>query len=136
MPARAASIWPRTPIGPSVPPEARYLDGDEEEITMPKLVRLYITHCAIGFAIAAAFVAGLVAFDVAGLRHLVLDTQSGWLAGAMLVFSNGVVFAGVQFGIAVMLMADRPEGPRGGRRRPIGHVPVPVPVVAGARKRR
>lgn len=29
---------------------------------MPKLIRLYIVHCAIGFGIAAAFVAGLLGF--------------------------------------------------------------------------
>jgi hypothetical protein len=103
---------------------------------MPKLVRLYIVHSAIGFAIAAAFVAGLVWLDVAGLRHLVLETPSGWLAGLMLFVANGIVFAGVQFAIAVMRMADPDDGPRGGGRRPVGLVPVRAPAVARARPRR
>lgn len=102
---------------------------------MPKLIRLYIRSVAIGFAIAAAFVAGLVAFDVAGLRHLVLETDMGWLAGLMMVVFNGIVFAGVQFGIAVMGMAETGAGPRGGRRAPVG-APVPVPVAQASRRAR
>lgn len=88
-------------------------------IGMPKLVRLYIINVAIGFAIAVAFVAGLVALDVAGLRHLVLHTEKGWLAALMMVGANGVVFAGVQFGIAVMRLAQDGDGPRGGLRVPL-----------------
>ena len=37
---------------------------------MPKLIRLYITNVAIGFGLAVIFVAMLVAFDIANLRHL------------------------------------------------------------------
>lgn len=106
---------------------------------MPKLIRLYITSVAIGFVVALIFVIGFVALDVAGLRHLVMETQGGWLAFGMLVFFNGIVFAGVQFGIAIMRMAEPEEGPRGGMRAPVTHrdaALVPVPVVAGrARKR-
>ena len=84
---------------------------------MPRLVRLYIISVAIGFAIAAAFVAALVAMDVAGLRHLILETEKGWLAGVMMFVSNGIVFAGVQFAIRIMGMAEPGSGgPRGGRR--------------------
>ncbi|HSF65267.1 MAG TPA: hypothetical protein VLA78_12815 [Paracoccaceae bacterium] len=92
---------------------------------MPKLVRLYIVNVAIGFALAAVFTALLVVFDVAGLQRLILGSSMGLVAAAMLVIFNGVVFAGVQFAIAVMRMADRPEddGPAGGMR-----VPVPVRV--------
>ncbi len=102
---------------------------------MPKLIRLYIISVAIGFAIAVAFVAGLVAFDVAGLRHLVLETEMGWLAGLMMVMFNGIVFAGVQFGIAVMAMAEPGQGPRGGRRMPVGDL-VPVRVAQQSRRKR
>ena len=103
---------------------------------MPKLIRLYITSVAIGFSVALIFVIGFVAFDVAGLRHLVTETQGGWLAFGMLVFFNGIVFAGVQFGIAIMRMAEPEDGPRGGTRAPVTHhdgALVPVPVVAGRR---
>jgi hypothetical protein len=100
---------------------------------MPKLIRLYIVSVAIGFAISAAFAALLIGFDVARLGHLVLGTEGGWLAGLMLLMFNGVVFSGVQFGIAVMGMAERKEPPSGGLRRDA--VPVPVPVGAAGRRR-
>lgn len=93
---------------------------------MPRLVRLYIVNVAIGFAIAAGFIGALLALDVAGLRHLVLETQGGWLAGGLIFLGSGTLFAGVQFAWAVMAMAERDDRPRGGRRQP---VPVPVPVV-------
>lgn len=85
---------------------------------MPKLVRLYITHVAIGFALAVAFVVMLVWADIAGLRHLVLETEMGWLAAIMMVMFHGVVFGAVQFAIAVMRMAEDDSGPKGGRRAP------------------
>ncbi|EEW25415.1 hypothetical protein [Rhodobacter ferrooxidans] len=103
---------------------------------MPKLIRLYIVNVAIGFAVALAFVVGLVALDVAQLRHLVLETEMGWLAGLMMVMFNGVVFAGVQFAIAVMRMAEKPEAPTGGRRAPrVRPVPVRVEVTAAPRRK-
>ncbi|MCE6951702.1 hypothetical protein LAZ40_14530 [Cereibacter sphaeroides] len=105
---------------------------------MPQLVRLYIVNVLIGFGIAIAFVAALVALDVGGLWHLVLETDMGWLGGLMLVMFNGVVFAGVQFAIAVMRMADPEDGtPPGGRAkrplRPVRAELVPVLVQAPAR---
>jgi hypothetical protein len=101
---------------------------------VPDLVRLYIRQCVIGFAIAAAFVAALIGFDVAHLRHLVLASDIGLLAVALLVLFNGIVFAGVQFALAVMGMQDRPEPPEGGMRDPSDAVPVPVPVPARRRR--
>ncbi|WP_145111486.1 hypothetical protein [Cereibacter sediminicola] len=106
---------------------------------MPQLVRLYIVNVLIGFGISLAFVVALVAMDVAGLGHLVLHTDMGWLGGLMLVMFNGVVFAGVQFAIAVMRMADPEDGtPPGGRLRPIRAelVPIPIPVSRDHKKRR
>ena len=101
---------------------------------MPKLIRLYITHALIGFGVAAAFVVGLVWADVAGLRHLVLDTDKGWLAALMLFISLGSVFGGVQFGIAVMRMAEPEDRSGGGRGKAQGvAVPVAVPAVSRAR---
>lgn len=97
---------------------------------MPKLVRLYIVNVAIGFALAVVFVAGLVWLDVAHLRHLVLETPHGWLAGLMLVMFNGVVFAGAQFAIAVMRMAEPDDTPRGGRRMPAELRPIRVEAAA------
>jgi hypothetical protein len=106
------------------------------EAAMPKLVRLYITHVAIGFAISAAFLAVLLAFDVVGLRGLILGSSSGWLAGVMIFMFSGSIFAGVQFGIAVMRMAAPEEPPKGGLRQHAGLVPVPVAVTARPSHRR
>lgn len=84
---------------------------------MPELVRLYIRQVAIGFGIAAVFVALLLWFNVANLRHLVFASSDGLLALFLLFFFNGIVFAGVQFGIAVMRMAE-PENGGGGKTLP------------------
>lgn len=93
---------------------------------MPKLVRLYVVSVATGFALAAVFVALLLAFDVGGLRGLVRKSDQGLLAVGMLVFFNGIAFAGAQFAIAVMRLAEPADrGPRGPLR------PIPVPVAAG-----
>lgn len=103
---------------------------------MPKLIRLYIVSVAIGFSIALAFASALVWFDIANLRHLILDTEMGWLAFVMMVLSNGVVFSGVQFGIAVMGLAEKQDPPKGGRRGParIGSEPIRVEATAPVRR--
>ena len=98
---------------------------------MPKLVRLYIVNVAIGFGIAAAFVAGLVWLDVAGLQRLILQSPMGWVAALMMVMFNGVVFAGVQFAIAIMRMAEPEDTPPRGRRQPL----VPIRVEATVQRR-
>lgn len=96
---------------------------------MPELIRLYIRSVALGFAIAAVFVAGLIWLNVANLQHLVLNTQGGYLALFLLFFFNGLVFAGVQFGIAVMSLAER-EDTGGGHapRLPMADAFSPVPI--------
>ena len=96
---------------------------------MPKLIRLYIKNVLIGFGIAALFVAALIGFDVAGLRHLMLSSPAGWMAIAMMWFANGIVFAGVQFAMAVMALKEDDSGPRGGTRAPVTQMqPVPLRV--------
>lgn len=97
---------------------------------MPKLVRLYITHTAIGFVLSAIFVAMLVWFNVAGVGNLILGSDIGWVAAIMLVVMNGVVFAGAQFAIAVMRLAEDDDKPRGGLRQHL--TPIPVRVEARA----
>ena len=97
---------------------------------MPKLIRLYIVNVAIGFALAAVFVAMLLWFNIANLWHLVSHSDQGWLAVLILWVANGIVFAGVQFAIAVMRMKDDDDDePRGGhRQRVLKAQPVPIPV--------
>ena len=102
---------------------------------MPKLVRLYIQSVALGFAISAAFTGGLLWLDVAGLGHLVGSSNIGWIAVAMLVVFNGIVFSAVQFAFRVMGMAATQRSPTGGRgvREPV-LVPAVVPVAAKRRR--
>ena len=105
---------------------------------MPRLVRLYIRHVLIGFAISALFVAALLLLNVANLAHLVFTSDIGWMAAVMLFFANGIVFAGVQFAIVIMGMGENEdEGPSGGRRDALGLLPAraePVPVPVKARR--
>ena len=103
---------------------------------MPKLVRLYIQSVALGFAISAAFTGGLMWLDVGGIGHLVMGSDIGWVAAAMLVVFNGIVFSAVQFAFRIMSMAEPDQGPTGGRgaREPV-LVPVPVPVKQQNRRR-
>jgi hypothetical protein len=95
---------------------------------------LYVVNVLIGFALALAFVLLLLWFDIANLRHLILGSDQGWLAFGLLVLSNGIVFAGAQFAIAVMRMAEDGTGPRGGHRAPkVVLEPIPV-LVTGAER--
>lgn len=103
---------------------------------MPKLIRMYIINVAIGFAIAAAFVAMLLWFNIANLWHLVTHSDKGLLAVLLLWVSNGIIFAGVQFGIAVMRQKDDDDDePRGGHRQHVNlrrdHATIPVRVDQG-----
>lgn len=83
---------------------------------MPKLVRLYIRQVIIGYLLSAVFVGLLLSFNVANLWHLVTHTQGGWIALLMLWVFNGIVFAGVQFGISIMRMAREDDDPGRGKR--------------------
>lgn len=104
---------------------------------MPKLIRLYITQAAIGFALSAVFVVMLLWFDIANLWHLVTHSDMGFLAVVVLWVLNGIVFGSVQFAIAVMRMKDDDDDePRGGPRRPIRvdtsrMIPIRVAAKAG-----
>ncbi|PTV94602.1 hypothetical protein C8J27_107133 [Rhodobacter aestuarii] len=101
---------------------------------MPQLVRLYIRNVIFGAGLSAVFVGLLLGFNVANLRHLILSSDIGYIALALLFVFNAVVFSGVQFGIAVMSMAEKEDPPGGGKRDaiPLGMardmVAIPVPV--------
>ena len=102
---------------------------------MPRLVRLYIESVVLGFVISAGFTAGLLWLDVAGLGHLVSASDIGWIAVAMLVVFNGIVFAAVQFAVRVMGMAEADDGPKGGHGAMTpALVPVRVPVQSSIKR--
>ncbi len=100
---------------------------------MPDLIRLYIQQCLIGFALSAAFVAMLFTFNVMNLWHLVTHTEGGWLAAFLLFMFNGIVFSGVQFGIAIMRMKDDDDDDDDDRGMMIPADAVPVRVAANRR---
>lgn len=93
----------------------------------PDLIRLYIKSCLIGFGAAAVFVGMLLAFNIANLGHLILGSPQGIIAALVLWIANGIVFAGVQFGIVIMGMADDDDDDHGGKRDPV-LLAEPVPV--------
>ncbi len=98
---------------------------------MPILIRFYIKNCIIGFILAAAFTRAILWFNVGNLGHLISTSDIGLMAVIVFWVLNGIVFAGVQFAVAVMLMAE-PEGNDDGPRRGLG-VPVRVPAKANAK---
>jgi TRAP-type C4-dicarboxylate transport system permease small subunit len=101
---------------------------------MPALVRVYIQSVFVGFLIATAFTAGLIWLDVAGIGHLIQGSDIGWIAAAMLIIFNGIVFSAVQFAFRIMAVTTEDEGPKGGHGA--GElVPVPLQVKAKARAR-
>lgn len=104
---------------------------------MPVIFRFYIKHCLIGFALSAVFIAGLMWLNVANLWHLISTSDIGLMALVVFWMLNGIVFAGVQNGVAIMLMAEddtTDDGPKGGS--PIGVMPQPLPVEAEAGRSR
>lgn len=103
---------------------------------MPKLIRMYIANVAIGFGLSAAFLALMIWLNVAGLGRLILGSDMGLLAALMIFVFQGVVFAGVQFAIAVMRMAeDDDTPPRSGLRQHVTPVPVRVAQESGKTRR-
>ena len=101
---------------------------------MPKLIRFYTVNCILGFALAAVFTGGIMWFNVGNLWHLVSHSDIGLMAIVVFWVLNGIVFAGVQFGVAIMLMAE-PEDKDEGPRRGMG-IPVRIPATAAARSGR
>ena len=81
---------------------------------LPRIVRLVILNWMIGFGLAAVFTGMILAFDVAGIRHLVTSVDGGWLAAFVFFMLNGIVFAGAQTGIVVMMLDASDKGDRKG----------------------
>jgi hypothetical protein len=77
--------------------------------TMPRVFKLYIRSAIIGFAVAGVFVGLVIGFNVANLRHLILTSDIGVMATIAFWILNGIVFSGVQFGFAVMQMAEKSD---------------------------
>lgn len=78
------------------------------------LVRLFLVHTLIGYAIATLFVGGLIVFNIGGLTSLVVNQHAEPFI-VLLWFFSGLTFASVQMGAAIMSLADPPP-PGGGKR--------------------
>lgn len=74
---------------------------------MPRVYRLYLLSAANGFGVALAFVAMILLFNVANLRHLVLTSDIGVMAAVVFWVLNGIVFSGVQFAWALSQMVRK-----------------------------
>ncbi len=77
---------------------------------MPPLVRLFIRQGLFGLALGLVFAMLMVGFNVANLRHLVMNVEGGIMAFWLLAFFSGSVFGGAHIAITVMLMADKGDG--------------------------
>jgi hypothetical protein len=88
---------------------------------MPDHIAFILRHALIGFVLALVFVAMLLAFDVAGLWHLVTHTAEGPIAVVMLVVFFTITFGAVQIGYQIMMLGedDDDDDDHGGRRMPI-----------------
>ncbi|MEL6169306.1 MAG: hypothetical protein AAFR35_11480 [Pseudomonadota bacterium] len=98
---------------------------------MPAIFRFYVRHSIVGFAVAALFVAAIYATDMFGLWSMVRKSPDAVLVTLIFWVLNGLVFAGVQTGVAVFLMAEHdapPNGPGPGTRAEAMPLAVPVPV--------
>ena len=105
---------------------------------MPRLIRLYIVQVVAGFGLSALFVAMLLWLDVARLGSLIRGSDVGLVALIMLWVFNGIVFAGVQFGLSVMRLAQDDTSGGGGRRqaRALRPAVAAVRVIGPDRSRR
>jgi len=75
---------------------------------MPRIFRLYLVSALNGFAVSLCFVALILVFNVANLRHLIGSSDIGVMAAIAFWVLNGIVFSGVQFAWALnqMVKAD------------------------------
>lgn len=75
---------------------------------MPRLVRMYIHCCLIGFGAAAVFTGLVLWSDLGGIGGLVARSDVGLMAITVFWLFNGIVFSGVQTVWTLMQMARDP----------------------------
>lgn len=96
---------------------------------LPRIVRLYIFNCLIGFTLSGIFTAAILYWNVAGIGHLVAAVPEGKLALLVFFMLNGIVFSGVQTGVVIMSMDyDDDDSNRGTRVPVLEPALVPVPA--------
>lgn len=94
------------------------------------LFRLLAINLAIGIALAALMIGGLLAINPYGLRGLIFADHASGVPIALLALGFIVTFASTAMGTAIMAIG-RNDGPRGGKRTPVATgEPAPVKIVA------
>ena len=93
---------------------------------LPLPARFLLTHAAIGFGVAAVFLAGFLLADPGGGGEVLLTAAGHWWPATMLWAVLGLGFGSVQIGIATGLLAERADLPR----RPSGGTLAPVIIAA------
>ncbi|WKA29766.1 hypothetical protein [Bradyrhizobium roseum] len=96
------------------------------------LFRLLFINLAVGIALAALLVGGLLALNPGGLRHLIFADASPGTALGLLLFGFAVTFGSAAMGTAIMAMG-RADGEK--RRGPPAPVVRPEHAMARARRR-
>ncbi|MEW5422482.1 hypothetical protein [Amorphus sp. 3PC139-8] len=94
-----------------------------------ELLRFLLRHWLVGAAATVVVVAALFAFDLGGLRGLVMSSSNPVLPIVMLLFGFLVTLTSASMGAAIMSLGEE-KGPRPPRRphRVADPVLVPVPV--------
>ena len=95
----------------------------------PRLIRLYMLNSALGFLISGLLTAFILWTNTLNIGTLVSTVDGGWLAVTDFFVLNGLVFDGVQSGVAVMLMTDpdNGDGSHGGLPAPdLAAIPVRI----------
>lgn len=69
-----------------------------------RLLRLLLSHCALGVAVGLALTAAFLALDVAGLRSVIFATREAWLALFMLSLAMAALFGSMAMGVGVMTL--------------------------------
>jgi hypothetical protein len=79
------------------------------------LLRLLAINLAVGVAMAALLVGGLLALDPGGLRHLIFTDRSPAVALGLLLFGFVVTLGSAAMGTAIMALGQPPadDAPRG-----------------------
>ncbi len=100
---------------------------------MPDLIKLLLRNAAIGFGVAAIFVALLLLTDTGGVGTLVVHSDMGFVAVFMLTFFLGLTFGSAQMGFAVMTAHKQDERGGRGKRRVLPQPARLVPIRIKAR---
>ena len=76
---------------------------------IPRVFHLFLVSALNGFGISLAFVALILVFNVANLRHLIGTSDMGVIAAVAFWILNGIVFSGVQFAYALAQAVKRDD---------------------------